>query len=78
MQSGVGSISGHGDRRSAPGSRSGGVTVTASDGTTSLTATTLTVNPVGTYILPNLAIPGTYALTVSGPGLADRRPSRSP
>ncbi|MCU4186053.1 carboxypeptidase regulatory-like domain-containing protein [Acidiferrimicrobium sp. IK] len=46
----------------------GGLTVTASDGTTSLTATTTTTNPVGSYILPNLDIPGTYALTISGPG----------
>ncbi|MGH8981959.1 MAG: fibronectin type III domain-containing protein, partial [Acidimicrobiales bacterium] len=46
----------------------GGVTVTATDGSTTATETTSTVSPVGSYTLPNLAIPGTWTLTVSGTG----------
>jgi Carboxypeptidase regulatory-like domain/PEGA domain len=52
----------------ANGSGVGGIKVTASSGKTSLSATTTTVSPIGSYSLPNLAIPGTYTLTVSGPG----------
>ena len=46
----------------------GGVTVTASNGSISRTATSTTTTPVGSYALPDLPIPDTYALTVSGNG----------
>ncbi|HET9692008.1 MAG TPA: carboxypeptidase regulatory-like domain-containing protein, partial [Acidimicrobiales bacterium] len=48
-----------------------GVTVTATSGSTTATATTLTAGDLaGTFTLPNLALGQTYALTVSGPGIA--------
>jgi hypothetical protein len=65
MKPGVGSISGTVTAGAQP---VGGVTVTATDGTLSATATTSTVSPVGTYTLPNLAIPGTWTVAVSGAG----------
>ena len=46
----------------------GGVTVSATDGTTTRTATTVTTGAVGTYALPDLPSPGTYTLTVTGAG----------
>ena len=67
MTPGVGSLSGL-VTSSRNGAGVGNLTVTASDGTSKQTATTTTTNPVGSYFLPNLDIPGTYALTVSGPG----------
>jgi hypothetical protein len=64
---GLGSITGQVTAASQPDGV-GGVTVTATNGSQSRTATTTTVAPVGSYTLPNLTIPGTYAVTVSGPG----------
>ncbi len=67
MKPGVGSISGTVTDASS-GQPVGDVTVTATDGTQRATATTSTVAPVGTYTLANLAIPGTWTLSVSGQG----------
>lgn len=67
MTPGVGSLTGT-VTSARNGSGVGGITVTATTGTTTLTATTTTTAPIGTYFLPNLAVPGTYAVTVSGPG----------
>ncbi len=67
MKPGVGSISGTVTDASS-GQPVGDVTVTATDGTQRATATTSTVAPVGTYTLANLAIPGTWTLTISGQG----------
>jgi len=67
MTPGVGSISGT-VTSGTSGQPVGGVTVTATDGSASATATTSTVSPVGTYTLPDLAIPGTWTVAVSGPG----------
>ncbi len=54
----------------------GGITVTAS-GTSkgvaaSRTATTVTSGPIGSFGLPDLPTPGTYTVTVSGPGYASQ------
>ncbi len=80
MKAGAGSITGTVTTTSASGNGVvtgagggavnpvGGVTVTASTGSTTLTATTSTAAPVGTFTLPNLPIPGTYTLTISGDG----------
>lgn len=47
----------------------GGITVTAKGGDTTRTATTVTSAAMrGTFILPNLPLPGKYTLTISGPG----------
>ena len=67
LEPGVGSITGTVSDGTS-GQPVGDVTVTATDGSTTATATTSTVSPVGTYTLPNLAIPGTWTLTVSGQG----------
>jgi hypothetical protein len=50
----------------------GGVTVTATDGTTTVTAVTLSIGAVGTYSLANLAVPGTYTVTFSRSDLASQ------
>lgn len=67
MVKGAGSVSG-----TVVSSRSqqpvGGLTVTVSNGTASRTTTTTTVATVGSYSLPDLPVPGTYALTISGAG----------
>jgi hypothetical protein len=65
MPAGLGSITGTVTSAEGP---VGGATVTATSGSTTLTVTTTTVNPVGSYTLPNLPIPGVYALTISGKG----------
>ena len=46
----------------------GGLSVTISDAAMSRTTTTTTVGAVGTYSLPDLPVPGIYALTIAGPG----------
>ncbi|MEI5671610.1 MULTISPECIES: carboxypeptidase regulatory-like domain-containing protein [unclassified Nocardioides] len=47
----------------------GGITISVTDGKGDVrTATTLTQSPVGTYALPGLPAPGTYAVTASGMG----------
>lgn len=48
----------------------GGVQVTVSDGETTVMTETLSVGDVGSYIVTNLPIPGTYTVTFSGAGLA--------
>jgi hypothetical protein len=48
----------------------GGLTVTASDGTTTRTATTVTGDRAGSFVLADLPVPATYTLTVSGAGYA--------
>jgi len=64
---GVGSIAGTVESATT-GAPVGGVTVSATNGTTTVHATTSTVSPVGSYILPNLAIPATWTLTIGGTG----------
>ncbi len=46
----------------------GGATVTATNGTVTRTATTVTRGPVGRYTLTDLPVPGTYTVTVSADG----------
>jgi hypothetical protein len=65
MHAGVGSVSGTVSSVDGP---VGDVKVTVSDGQTDRSATTLTVDPAGTYTIPQLPIPGSYTLTVSGTG----------
>ena len=48
----------------------GGITVSASDGETTRTATTVTTGVVGSYALPDLPSPGEYTLTVTGTGFS--------
>lgn len=48
----------------------GGITVRATDGTTSRTATTLTGDAAGRFLLPGLPVPATYEVTFSGVGFA--------
>lgn len=48
----------------------GGITVTAAAGEVSRTATTVTGERAGTFVLPDLPVPGTYTLTVAGDGYA--------
>jgi hypothetical protein len=62
---GVGSITGMVTSTTGP---VGGVSVSVTDGDTTRTVTTLTVDPIGTFTLPTLAIPGSYTLTISGDG----------
>ncbi|HVM53090.1 MAG TPA: carboxypeptidase regulatory-like domain-containing protein [Acidimicrobiales bacterium] len=62
---GVGSIAGRVSGGSIP---LGGILVTAASEQVSRSVTTLTEAPVGTFSLPQLPIPGTYTVTVSGNG----------
>ncbi|SDC59807.1 Carboxypeptidase regulatory-like domain-containing protein [Sanguibacter gelidistatuariae] len=48
----------------------GGATVTASDGATTRTASTVTSGLVGSYTLVDLPIPGTYEIAVAADGFA--------
>lgn len=70
MTPGVGSV--RGVVLGSGGEPRGNLTVTASndDGSVVRSATTLTEDPVGTYLLPQLPIPGTYLLTVEGDGFS--------
>jgi hypothetical protein len=67
LQPGVATITGT-VTSAQSGAGVGDVRVTAESGKRSLSATTTTVAPVGSYALPNLTVPGTYTLTVSGAG----------
>lgn len=67
MVPGEGSLSGTVDS-AGNGQPVGGLTVTASNGSVTRTTTTTTAGTVGTYNLPDLPVPGTYALTISGTG----------
>ena len=62
MSAGVGSISG---RITEAGQPLGGVTLTASNGETTVTTTSLTEGATGTYLFPRLEIPGRYTITAS-------------
>jgi hypothetical protein len=66
MQRGVGTVSGRvlGEN----GSPLGGVTITATDGATTRTTTSLTEGNIGFFSIPQLDIPSTYTLTVELPG----------
>jgi hypothetical protein len=55
-----------------PGSALGGVTVTASNGSSTFTTTTLSTGATGTYRLSGLPVPGTYTVTFSRPDLASQ------
>ncbi len=46
----------------------GGVSVSATDGTVTRTATTVTDGPVGRYTLPGLPVPGRYTVTITADG----------
>lgn len=48
----------------------GGITVTATDGVTTRTATTVTGADSGRFLLPGLPAPATYTVTISGTGYA--------
>lgn len=48
----------------------GGLTVTASSGDLSRTATTTTGDRAGSFVLPDLPVPGSYTLTIAGAGYA--------
>jgi hypothetical protein len=65
MHANVGSIKGTVKSATGP---VGDVQVTVDDGKTKRTATTLTVDPKGTYILPQLPIPGSYTMTFTANG----------
>lgn len=60
---GKGSISG--TVTTPPGTPPGGVLVSASNGTTTVTTVTSSVDQVGSYSLAGLAVPGTYTVTFS-------------
>ena len=62
MQPGVGTISGR--ILSETGDPLGGATVTATNGEVSRTSTSLTGGDIGSYSVPQLALPGPYTLTV--------------
>jgi Carboxypeptidase regulatory-like domain len=65
MHVGVGSISGHVTEDGGP---LGGVSLTASNGDTTLETTSLTEGDRGSYNFPELAIPGRYTITASREG----------
>src|SRR5262249_41085113 len=65
MHADVGSIKGTVSSIEGP---VGDVQVTVDDGKTKRMATTLTVEPKGTYILPQLPIPGKYTMTFEAAG----------
>ncbi|WP_426594379.1 carboxypeptidase regulatory-like domain-containing protein [Cellulomonas sp. McL0617] len=48
----------------------GGLTVTATSGDTTRTATTVTGDRAGTFVLPDLPVPASYTVSVSGDGYA--------
>ncbi|HYD10371.1 MAG TPA: carboxypeptidase-like regulatory domain-containing protein, partial [Acidimicrobiales bacterium] len=65
LVAGVGSITG---RVTGPDGGVGGITVTAASEEVERSVTTLTDDPVGEFNLPQLPIPGSYTLTVTGDG----------
>lgn len=67
MAPGLGSVSGI-VVSTRTGQPVGGLSVTVSNAAASRTTTTTTVASVGSYTVPDLPAPGTYALTISGPG----------
>lgn len=65
LRPGDGVISG---KVTAAGGLTGGVTVSATDGTNVVSTVSLTEGNVGTYVLRNLATPGVYTVTVTRDG----------
>ncbi|MCU1486162.1 MAG: putative collagen-binding protein, partial [Actinomycetia bacterium] len=65
MIAGVGSISGH---ITGAGVKLGNITVTATNGDVTRTASTLTEGDAGAFSLPQLPIPGDYTVSVTGTG----------
>lgn len=63
LQPGEGSIGG--TVTTPSGTPAGGVLVSASNGSTTITTVTSSVTPVGAYTLSGLAVPGTYTVTFS-------------
>ncbi|MCU4186054.1 carboxypeptidase-like regulatory domain-containing protein [Acidiferrimicrobium sp. IK] len=70
LTSGVGSVSG--TVSTVDGAPAGGVTVTATNGQTSITTVTLSTGAIGTYTLSGLTVPSTYTVTFSRPDLASQ------
>ena len=70
LESGAASLQGlvQGDDSTGAMVGLGGVTVSATDGRTTRTATTVTNGPVGRYVLPDLPAPGRYTVTVTATG----------
>ncbi|MEO6503966.1 MAG: carboxypeptidase-like regulatory domain-containing protein [Jatrophihabitantaceae bacterium] len=70
LKSGMGSLVGTvaGTDSLGVSSGVGGATVTATDGTITRTATTVTSGPVGRYTLPALPAPGKYTVTIAEAG----------
>ncbi|SEE66076.1 carboxypeptidase regulatory-like domain-containing protein [Ruania alba] len=70
LDAGVASVSGQVAGQNSLGQSSGlgGITVTATDGTTTRTATTLTGEGAGAFLLPRLPVGSTYTMTISGDG----------
>lgn len=65
MVPGVATITGHVSANAAP---LGGVSIAASSGELTRTATSLTLGDSGSYSLPQLKIPGTYTITATADG----------
>lgn len=70
LAEGTGSISG--EVRVAGEGPIGGVTVSVSDGETTVTTETLSVGFVGSYLVTGLRVPALYTVTFAGPGLASQ------
>ncbi len=70
LQQGTGSISG--EVELDDDGPLGGVLVTVSNSEVSVSTETLSVGDVGSYILTDLPVPGTYTVTFSGTGLASQ------
>ena len=69
MVAGVGSVSGMVVGPGVAGVEpKGGLTITATDGTITRTTSTLTEGDVGTFLLPQLPVPGVYTITLQGDG----------
>lgn len=54
-----------------PDGPAGGITVTASDGASSVVTSTLSTGEVGSFTLRDLVTPASYSITASGPGFRD-------
>jgi hypothetical protein len=66
MRPGLGSVTG--TVLGPLGEPLGGLKVTATDGTITRTTSTLTEGAVGSYIIPQLEVPGIYTISVEGEG----------
>ncbi|MEQ1702161.1 MAG: carboxypeptidase-like regulatory domain-containing protein, partial [Ilumatobacteraceae bacterium] len=65
MTNGVGSIGGTVSGADGP---LGGITLTASGNGVTRTTTSLTAGATGTYLFPEMEVPGTYTVTATAPG----------